>query len=146
MSKTNKSISILSSPFRMHSVSSIRTPANISNFGGMQPRVVLNRLKLSSAKSFYMPSVSVTKCFHQGPRIRLSPLKSSLIRRHNLQNEVPLGSRRNVYLGLRRKVYPKINKCNTKSCVCCKHISCKPTIRSSVNGRQYSVNIDTDID
>ena len=67
----NSSLFNNTTPFRMHSVSYFQTPVTVSNFGGMQPRIVLNRLKLSSAKSFHMPSASVSKCFHQGPRVRL---------------------------------------------------------------------------
>ena len=41
-------------------------------------------------------------------------------------------------------MYPSISKCNAKRCRCCKHICCKITIKSNVNGRQFSVVIYSD--
>ena len=46
----------------------------------------------------------------------------------------------------RRVVDPCISKCNSKRCSCCKHLCCKSTIKSSVNGRQFSVITYSDLD
>ena len=39
-----------------------------------------------------------------------------------------------------------ISTCNVKSCICCSHLNCKSTIRSTVNGRQFSIVNTTDLD
>ena len=41
---------------------------------------------------------------------------------------------------------PSISKCNAKRCSCCKHLCCKSTIKSNVNGRQFSVITNSDLD
>ena len=46
----------------------------------------------------------------------------------------------------RSVVYPSIYKCNAKMCNCCKHLCCKSTIKSYVNGRQFSVITNSDLD
>ena len=65
--------------------------------------------------------------------VRLSPLKSHVLR--NSRSKY----RRSV-------VYPSISKCNAKRCSCCKHLCCKSTIKSNVNGRQFSVIYNSDLD
>ena len=42
-------------------------------------------------------------------------------------------------------MYPSISKCNAKRCSCCKHLCCKSTIKSNVNGRQFSVITNSDL-
>ena len=133
---TKTYISSIVSPLRLR-LSAVRIPSNISNRTLTQPRVQLKQLNLFTAKSFHLPSLAVSNVFHNGPRVRLSPLKSSVIH-FNLTNK--------TLSNKRRRAYPEVYKCNTKSCRCCKHISCKSTIKSSVNGRNFSINIDSDID
>ena len=41
---------------------------------------------------------------------------------------------------------PSISKCNAKRCSCWKHLCCKPTIKSNVNGRQFPVITNSDLD
>ena len=43
-------------------------------------------------------------------------------------------------------MYASISKCNAKSCKCCKHLSTKSTVTSSVNGRQFSVINNLELD
>ena len=43
-------------------------------------------------------------------------------------------------------MYPTISKCNAKRCSCCNHLCCKSTIKSNVNGRQFSVITNSDLD
>ena len=45
----------------------------------------------------------------------------------------------------RSVVYPSISKCNAKRCSCCKHLCCKSTIKSNVNGRQFSAITNYDL-
>ncbi len=89
----------------MHSAYSVHIPSNTTNFASLQPYVPLTPLKLYSATSFHIPSRSINKCFHNGPKVVLSPLKSS-IKRNNSVLFRPLNKR--------RRVHPIIEKCNAK--------------------------------
>ena len=66
-------------------------------------------------------------------RIRLSPVKSPIIRKYKNQDK-------------RRSLYTSISTCNVKSCICCSQLNCKSTIRSTVNSRQSSIVNTTDLD
>lgn len=122
----------------VHSASSFRASNGITSSINLLPTVRLNPLNIGSASSFYIPSLSVNSCFHNGPRVLLSPLKASIVR----ETRVNI---RNIRLG-RRRVYHKITKCNAKRCMCCKFLSTKPNIKSTVNGRVFNVIIDQDLD
>ena len=39
-----------------------------------------------------------------------------------------------------------VSKCNAKRCVCCTHLCTKTTIASSLNGRQFSIINNNDMD
>ena len=71
--------------------------------------------------------------FYNNLRIRLSPLKSRILRKCT-----------NPFK--RYGMYPSISKCNAKRCKCCKHLSTKTTVTSSVNGRQFSVINNSELD
>lgn len=133
---TNTYICTNISPLKLR-LSAVRIPTHVSNYSLIQPRVQLKKLNVLTAKSFHLPARTMSNVFHNGPRVLLSPLRSSIIH-FNLNNRTVSNSR--------RRAYPEIYKCNTKSCRCCKHISCKSTIKSSVNGRNFSINLDSDID
>ena len=45
----------------------------------------------------------------------------------------------------RSVMYPSIAKCNGKRCSCCKHVCCKSTIKSNVNGRHFSIVTNSDL-
>ena len=47
-----------------------------------------------------------------------------------------------AFLGM----YPYVFKCNAKRCVCGTHLCTNTTITSSVNGRQFSIINDNDMD
>ena len=64
----------------MHSVSTVQIPKNITNFSLLQPSVRIKPLNLQSASSFHVPSISINKCFYNGPKVVISPLKSSIQR------------------------------------------------------------------
>ena len=70
------------------------------------------------------------------PTIRLSPLGSSIIRQYTK----PFNAFK------RLEMYPYVSKCNAKRCVCCTHLCTKTTITLSVNGRQFSIINNNDMD
>jgi hypothetical protein len=93
------------SAVRMHSASNIQIPNNITDFSLLQPYVKLTPLQLHSASSFHVPSRSINNCFHNGPKVVLSPLKVSVQR-----NNAVLVHQVNK----RHRVHPVIEKCNSK--------------------------------
>ena len=68
--------------------------------------------------------------------IWLSPLGSPIIRKYS----TPF----NVFK--RRGMYANVSKCNVKKCVFCTHLCTKNTITSSINGRQFSIINNNDLD
>ena len=74
---------------------------------------------------------SVSNFRNMLPTIRLSPLRSPIIRKYTK----PFNAFK------RRGMYPNGSKCNAKRCVCA-----QTTITSSVNGRQFSIIKDNDMD
>ena len=95
----------------------------------------LSPISLHSAYSVRIPS-SVYNFWDMLPTIRLSPLGPPIIRKYTK----PF----NAYK--RRGMYPNVSKCNAKRCVCCIHLCTKTTITSSVNGRQFSIINNNDMD
>ena len=95
----------------------------------------LSPFSLHSESSVCIPS-SVNNFRGMLPTIRLSPLASLIIRNYTK----PFNA-----FG-RREMYPNVSKCNAKRCVCCTHLCTKTTITSSVNGRQFSIINNKDID
>ena len=95
----------------------------------------LSPISLHSASSVHIPS-SVNKFRDMLPNIRLSPLGSPIIRKYSK----PFNAFK------RRGIYPYISKCNAKRCACCTHLCTKTTITSSVNGRQFSIINNNDMD
>ena len=124
-----KTVKILLSPLRLHSSSSIQVPQSTNKYNSMLPPVYVSPLKLHSATKINLHGVSDSAHL----KVRLSPLKSPVLR--NSRSKY----RRSV-------VYPSISKCNAKRCSCCKHLCCKSTIKSNVNGRQFSVITTSDLD
>lgn len=137
MASHNKIPLIQLNPLRMHSVSSVQVPKNISNFSSLQPYVRLKPLFLHSASSVRVPSLSINKCFYNGPKVVLSPLRSCMQRVSSI-------CKQSTYK--RHRVYPQINKCSAKKCMCCSNITCNSTIKSVVNGRTFSVKLNSDVD
>ena len=120
----------------VHSISSVIYPQCFTNNSAFQPIVRLKTLNLHSASTFHIPSMSINKCFHGGPKVILSPLNNSIRR------NAPIIQR---LLTKRLRVYPGIFKCNSNRCRCCNFLSCKSTIRSTVNNRVFSVKLLSDI-
>ena len=115
------------------SASSIQIPQSTNRYDSMLPSVYFSPLKLHSATKTNLHGVSDSALLRNDLKVCLSPLKSPVLR----------NSRRKY----RRSVaYPFISKCNAKRCSCCKHLCCKSTIKSNVNGRQFSVITNSDLD
>ena len=106
----------------LHSASSIQVPQSTNIYNSMLPSVYVSPLKHHSATKINYHGVSDLALFRNHLKVRLSPLKSPV-----------LWNSRNKYRS--SVVYPSISKCNTKRCSCCKHLCCKSTIKSNVNGR-----------
>ena len=125
-----KTVKILLSPLRLQSASSIQIPQSTNRYNSMLPSVYVSPLKLHSATKIDLHWVSDSALFRNHLKVRLSPLKSPVLR--NSRSKY----RRSV-------VYPSISKCNAKRCSCCKHLCCKSTIKSNVNGRRFSIDYTT---
>ena len=95
------------------------------------PSVYVSPLKLHSATKINLHGVSDSAPFRNHLKVRLSRLKSPVLR-----------NSRSKY---RSAVYLSISKCNAKRCSCCKHLH-KSTFKFNVNGRQFSVGTNSDLD
>ena len=132
MGITNR-LKIKISPIRLHSASSLKIPRVTARFNSLLPTVNVSPLKLHSVSSINLYGASDYNNFLNHLRIRLSPVKSPIFLKY-----------KNPYK--RNSMYPKISKCNAKSCICCNHLICQSTIISSVNHRQCSVVNNSDLD
>ena len=90
-------------------------------------------VELLSASSVNLHGITNSCVFHNNLRIRLSPLKSHILCKYT-----------NPFK--RCGMDPSISKCNAKRCKCCTHLSTKTTVTSSVNGRQFSVINNSELD
>ena len=95
----------------------------------------LSPISLHSASSVHIPS-SVNNFRDMLSTIRLSPFGSPIIRKYTK----PFNAFK------RCGMYPHVSKCDAKRCVCCTHLFTKTTITSSVNGRQFSIINDNNMD
>ena len=125
----SKRINISISPLRLYSASSVQIPSSTRKFNTMLPSIKIRPLNILSASSVNLHG----NVFHNNLRIRLSALKSHILRKYT-----------NPFK--RCGKYPSISKCNAKRCKCCKHLSTKSTVTSSVNGRQFSIINNSDLD
>ena len=106
----SKRINISISPLRLHSASSVQIPSSTRKFSTMLPSIKIRPLKILSASSVNLHGITNSNVFHNNLRIRLSPLKSPILRKHT-----------NPFK--RCGMYPSISKCNAKKCKCCKGLS-----------------------
>ena len=119
------------SPLRLHSTSSVQILRFTHNFRTIIPS--MRHLNLFSASSIILQGAANTNVFRSYLRVRLSPLKSQILRKYINQFK-------------RREMYSSISKCNATRCSCWKHLGVISTVTSSVNGRQFSVIKSTDLD
>ena len=125
-------LKITLTPLRLQSVSSVRIPNSINNFRTLIPALRLKPLNLLSASSVNLHGLANTSIFHNNLRVMLSPLKSQFFYVSN-----PFK---------RPGMYPSISKCNANRCNCCINLCTNSTVTSSVNGRKFSVNNNSDLD
>ena len=96
-------------------------------------RTKLATLHISPIRLHSAFSVCIYSCVYNFlnmlPTIRLSPLRSPIIRKYT----IPFNAFK------RRGMYPNVSKCNAKRCVCCTQLCTNTTITSAVNGRQFSI-------
>ena len=108
-----KTVKFLFSHLWLHSASSIQIPLSTNRYNSMLPSVYFSPLKLHSATKINLHEVSGSAIFQNHLKVRLSPLKSHVLRNSSKY-------RRSV-------VYPPISKCNVKRCSFCNHLCCKST-------------------
>ena len=128
-----KRLGITLTPLRLHAASTVRIPHSTNNFKNFLPTVRVTPLNLFSASTVNLHGASNSNMFRNNLQIRLSPLKSPILRKY-------------AYPFNRPGLYPSISKCNAKKCNCCNQLCSKTTITSSVNGRAFSVVNDSDLD
>ena len=121
------------SPVRLHSASCVQIPSSTRKFNTMLPSMTIRPLNILSASSVNLHGITNSNVFHNNLRIRLSPVKSHVLRKYT-----------NPFK--RCGMYPSISKCNAKRCRCCKLLSSKSAVTSSVNNRQFSVINDSGLD
>ena len=95
----------------------------------------LSLINLHSASFVRIPS-SVNNFRDKLPTIRLSPHGSPIIRKYTK----PFNAFK------RCGMYPNVSKYNAKRCVCCTHLCTRTTITLSVNGRQFSIINNNNMD
>ena len=85
-------------------------------------------MNLLSASSVNLHGLANTSIFHNNLRVMLSPLKSPVIGKYSNPFKRP-------------GMFLSISKCN-----CCMHLCTSSTVTSSVNGRNFSVVNNSDLD
>ena len=129
----SKRLCISISPLMLHSASSVQIPSSTRNFNTVFPSIQIRPLNILLASSVNLHGITNSNIFHNSLRIRLSPLKSPILQKYS-----------NPFK--RCGIYPSISKCYAKRCECCKQLSTKSTVTSSVNGRQFSVINNSELD
>ena len=127
MSITNR-FTLIISPLRLHSASSVRIPHSINNLRStsMLPSVSVRPINLFSVASVNFSGAGNTNMFTNNLRIKRSPLKSPILRKYTNSFK-------------RSGMYPNISKWYAKRCRCCSHLCTASTVSSSINGRSFSV-------
>ena len=129
----SKRINISVSPLSLYSASSVQIPSSTRKFNTMLPSIKMRPLNILSASSVNLHGMTNSNVFHNNLRIRLSPLKSPILRKYT-----------NPFK--RCRMYPSTSKCSAMRCKCCKHSSTKTIVTSSVNGKQFSVINNSELD
>ena len=128
---TTKRKIIIISPRRVQSAFSVRIPQNIGRF--LLPTFNITPLKLSFVSSIRLNGASYCNIFRYSMRIRLSPVKSPIIRKYKNPDK-------------KRSLYPSISMCNVKSFICCSPLKNANQPFVLVNGRQFSIENNPDLD
>ena len=77
------SLTIALTPVRLHSVSSFRISHSVHKFRNLIPSVKLQPLNLGSTSSINFNGLNNASIFHKCFRIKLSPLKSPVLRKYS---------------------------------------------------------------
>ena len=101
-----KRLGITLTPLRLHAASTVRIPHSKNNFRNLLPTVRVTPLNLFSASTVNLHGASNSNMFRNNLLIRLSPLKSPMLRKY-------------INPFKRPGMYPSISKCNAKKCNCC---------------------------
>ena len=81
MTITNR-VKITISPLRLHAASSVRIPTSTHSFRTLLPTVRIRPLNLFSASSVDLHGTSNTNVLRNNLRVRLSPIKSPVLRKY----------------------------------------------------------------
>ena len=81
MSITNR-LKITISHIRLHSASSLQIPRSSARFNSLLPTINVSPLKLHSVSSINLYGASNHNVFSNHLRIRLSPIKSSILQKY----------------------------------------------------------------
>ena len=110
----------------------------------------------SSDSIIFSDSLSVLQSLHN--RHIENPLLVDVLLKHNeltelnrivfrwLPSHVGIKGNEKADIAAKSAFFRMLSKCNAKRCKCCKHLSTKSTVTSSVNGRQFSIINDSDLD
>ena len=120
------------SPLRLHSASSVQIPSSTRNFNTTFPSVEIRPLNTLSASSVNLHGITNSIVFHNNLRIRLSPQNhtffgNTLIRTKDVECTL-------VFLNIMPRGAHVAS------------IFTKPTVTSSVNGTQFSVINNSELD
>ena len=126
------------SPLRLHSVSTVHLKPNNYDIFSRKLSVRLPRTNFHSATSVFVPNS--TSMFNNKPFVKLTPLGAGVLNKFNVH--LPPNS---CHLNSRHRDYHSISKCNRKRCRTCKFLSSKSVIKSTVNGRNFTTIIPSDI-
>ena len=97
-----KRLGITLTPLRLHAASTVRIPHSINTFQNLLPTVRVTRINLFSASTVNLQGGSNSNMFRNNLQIRLSPLKSPVLRKY-------------INPFKRPGLYPSIS-CNAKKC------------------------------
>ena len=97
-----KRLGITLTPLRLHAVSTVRIPHSTNNFQNLLPTVRVTPLNLFSASTVNLHGASNSNMFRNNLQIRLSPLKSPILRKY-------------INPFKRPGMYRSISKCNARS-------------------------------
>ena len=77
-----KRLGITLTPLRLHAASTVRIPHSTNNFQNLLPTVRVTPLNLFSASTVNLHGASNSNMFRNNLQIRLSPLKSPILRKY----------------------------------------------------------------
>jgi len=96
------------------------------SIGHNSPKINIKRLNLHSASRIHLfNNVNTNQLFLKNARVVVSPLRHTLL--NNYTNPA-----------LSNSSHPKVTKCNSNRCLCCRFLNTGSTVSSFVNNRTFS--------